>query len=58
MLYVYEADAKSLMDPLVHKHKYSLSLNNADVCSRNVFLLFIVNSALENGEKRDIIRET
>ena len=58
MLYVYEADAKSLMDPLVHKHKYSLSLNNADVCSSNVFLLFIVNSALENGEKRDIIRET
>ena len=58
MCYVYEADAKSLMDPLVHRHQYRLSLNNASVCSREVFLLFVVNSAPEHREERQLIRET
>ena len=58
MLYVYEADATSLMDPLVHKHQYRLSLNNASVCSSDVFLLFVVNSAREHKEEREVIRET
>ena len=58
MLYVYEADATSLMDPLVHKHQYRLSLNNANVCSSDVFLLFVVNSAREHREEREVIRET
>ena len=58
MLYVYEANAKSLMDPFVHRHQYRLSLNNASVCSRDIFLLILVNSALEHKKEREVIRET
>ena len=58
MLYVYEANAKSLMDRLVHRHQYRLSLNNASVCSGDIFLLILVNSALEHKKEREVIRET
>ena len=58
MNYVYEANPNSLMDPLVHKHQYRLSINNATICSSETFLLFLINSAPEHREKREMIRET
>ena len=58
MDFVYEANSNSLMDPLVHNHQYKLSLNNATICSSETFLLFLINSAPENRERRELIRET
>ena len=58
MNYVYGANPNTLMDPLVHKHQYRLSINNATICSNDTFLLFLINSAPENREKRGMIRET
>ena len=58
MSYVYEANGTFLKDPFIHKHKYRLSLNNANVCDRNIFLLITVNSDPENRNSRNIIRDT
>ena len=58
MSYVYGANGTFLKDPFIHKHKYRLSLNNANVCDRNIFLLITVNSDPENRNSRNIIRDT
>ena len=58
MSYVYGANGTFLKDPFIHKHKYRLSLNNVNVCDRNIFLLITVNSDPENRNSRKIIRHT
>ena len=58
MSYVYDANDVHLRDKFIHKHKYRMSVNNASVCDRHIFLLITVNSDPENRISRNIIRTT
>ena len=58
MAYVHEANVTSLTDKFIHKHEYRLSLNNASICDRDIFLVILVNTDPENRKAREIIRDT
>ncbi|XP_052099984.1 beta-1,3-galactosyltransferase 5-like [Mytilus californianus] len=48
-----------LMDPLIHKHQYSLLLDSDSKCKENhIFLLVLIYSAIYKFDERQVIRNT
>ncbi|XP_076101093.1 beta-1,3-galactosyltransferase 5-like [Mytilus galloprovincialis] len=58
-LFYMNVSTIKLMDPLVHKHRYTSLLNTGTTCTeKHVFLLVLVYSATYKFDERHVIRET